>query len=279
MKVSGFTFLRNAAANGFPFEESITSILPIVDEFICVVGDGDDDTLQNISCLVGEVLGYDGTNWVCVSDSTLTLSDLANMLSSNPVNLNSSSTIGGNTFVTPSTDSDVLSDLGCVDGEIARYNQSNSTWECSFDIDTQLSESDVENMISNGALDLFPGSSVFGNSILTTADTLTPDWSNITNIPPDIDDGDDQLQESDVEGYITNDAIDLNILTTIGGLDIVTPIDDSDTLEELLCVNDGEIIRYDLVSDEWYCDKHRRSNREPVRHFSSSFSTALDVKL
>ena len=39
MKVSGFTFLRNAVANGFPFEESITSILPIVDEFICVVGD------------------------------------------------------------------------------------------------------------------------------------------------------------------------------------------------------------------------------------------------
>ena len=48
MKVSGFTFLRNAVANGFPFEESITSILPIVDEFICVVGDGDDDTLERV---------------------------------------------------------------------------------------------------------------------------------------------------------------------------------------------------------------------------------------
>ena len=30
--------------NGYPFEESIRSVLPIVDEFICAVGDGDDDT-------------------------------------------------------------------------------------------------------------------------------------------------------------------------------------------------------------------------------------------
>ena len=78
-------------------------------------------------------------------------------------------------------------------------------------------------MVSNSALDLYLGSSVSGVRMLTTADTLTPDWSNITSIPPDIDDGDDQLQEGDVEGYITNDAIDLNVLTTIGGLDIVTP--------------------------------------------------------
>ena len=30
--------------NGYPFEESIRSILPIVDEFICVIGEGVDDT-------------------------------------------------------------------------------------------------------------------------------------------------------------------------------------------------------------------------------------------
>ena len=44
MRVSGFTFLRNAVINGYPFEESIRSILPIVDEFICVIGEGVDDT-------------------------------------------------------------------------------------------------------------------------------------------------------------------------------------------------------------------------------------------
>jgi len=48
MKVSGFTFLRNAVINGYPFEESIRSILPIVDEFICVVGKGEDDTRDRV---------------------------------------------------------------------------------------------------------------------------------------------------------------------------------------------------------------------------------------
>lgn len=48
MKVSGFTFLRNAVINGYPFVESIRSILPIVDEFICVVGAGEDDTRERV---------------------------------------------------------------------------------------------------------------------------------------------------------------------------------------------------------------------------------------
>ena len=48
MKVSGFTFLRNAVINGYPFEESIRSILPIVDEFICVIGEGEDETRDRV---------------------------------------------------------------------------------------------------------------------------------------------------------------------------------------------------------------------------------------
>ena len=48
MKVSGFTFLRNAVSNGYPFEESIRSILPIVDEFICVVGKSQDQTYERV---------------------------------------------------------------------------------------------------------------------------------------------------------------------------------------------------------------------------------------
>ena len=62
------------------------------------------------------------------------------------------------------------------------------------------------------------------------------------------------LSVSDVSTMLTNNAVDLNVATTIGGLDIVTSIDDSDTLANLSCANDGEITRYDLVLDEWYCD-------------------------
>ncbi|NTW83848.1 MAG: glycosyltransferase [Chlorobiaceae bacterium] len=51
MKISGFTFIRNGTNFGFPFSESIRSILPIVDEFIVNVGKSDDDTLEKVKSI------------------------------------------------------------------------------------------------------------------------------------------------------------------------------------------------------------------------------------
>ena len=51
MKVSGFTFLRNAKISGYPFVESIKSILPIVDEFVCVIGESIDETRQMVEAI------------------------------------------------------------------------------------------------------------------------------------------------------------------------------------------------------------------------------------
>jgi hypothetical protein len=48
MKISAFTFIRNGSLFGFPYRESICSILPIVDEFVVNVGLSDDDTLDRI---------------------------------------------------------------------------------------------------------------------------------------------------------------------------------------------------------------------------------------
>lgn len=48
MKVSGFTFVRNAVKYDYPVVESIHSILPVVDEFIVNVGRCDDGTLELI---------------------------------------------------------------------------------------------------------------------------------------------------------------------------------------------------------------------------------------
>lgn len=50
-KISGFTFLRNAVELGFPFEESIRSLLPLVDEFVIAVGQSADSTLERIEAL------------------------------------------------------------------------------------------------------------------------------------------------------------------------------------------------------------------------------------
>lgn len=51
MKVSAFTFLRNAEILAYPFEASIRSILPLVDEFIVNVGQSEDDTLARIRAM------------------------------------------------------------------------------------------------------------------------------------------------------------------------------------------------------------------------------------
>ncbi|HON18519.1 MAG TPA: hypothetical protein PK990_05040 [Salinivirgaceae bacterium] len=48
MKVSGFTFIRNAIKYDYPIVEAIRSILPICDDFIVAVGKSDDQTLDLI---------------------------------------------------------------------------------------------------------------------------------------------------------------------------------------------------------------------------------------
>lgn len=49
--ISGFTFIRNGVELGFPFEASIRSLLPLVDEFVVAVGKGTDDTLARVTAL------------------------------------------------------------------------------------------------------------------------------------------------------------------------------------------------------------------------------------
>ncbi|MFD0793190.1 glycosyltransferase family 2 protein [Mucilaginibacter litoreus] len=51
MKVSGFTFIRNAVKNDYPIVEAITSVLPLCDEFIAVVGLSDDGTRELIEAI------------------------------------------------------------------------------------------------------------------------------------------------------------------------------------------------------------------------------------
>ena len=52
MKVSGFTFVRNAIKYDYPIVEAIQSILPLCDEVIVAVGNSDDGTLDLILSLI-----------------------------------------------------------------------------------------------------------------------------------------------------------------------------------------------------------------------------------
>lgn len=48
MRVTGFTFIRNAIRFDYPVTEAILSILPVCDDFVVAVGNSDDDTLNVI---------------------------------------------------------------------------------------------------------------------------------------------------------------------------------------------------------------------------------------
>lgn len=49
MKVSGFTFIRNAQKFDYPIVEAIRSILPLCDEVVVAVGNSEDDTRQLVA--------------------------------------------------------------------------------------------------------------------------------------------------------------------------------------------------------------------------------------
>jgi glycosyltransferase involved in cell wall biosynthesis len=63
MKVSGFTFIKNGQILGYPFIESIKSILPIVDEFIVNVGESEDQTLAMINSIKDQKIRIIESKW------------------------------------------------------------------------------------------------------------------------------------------------------------------------------------------------------------------------
>ena len=63
MKVSAFTFIKNGQILGYPFLQSIKSILPIVDEFIINVGESEDDTLDLITTIKDEKIRIIQSKW------------------------------------------------------------------------------------------------------------------------------------------------------------------------------------------------------------------------
>jgi hypothetical protein len=63
MKISGFTFIRNAVKYGYPVVEAIQSILPICDEVYVAVGNSEDNTLELIKNIHPEKIKIIETTW------------------------------------------------------------------------------------------------------------------------------------------------------------------------------------------------------------------------
>jgi glycosyltransferase involved in cell wall biosynthesis len=63
MKVSAFTFIKNGQILGYPFIQSILSVLPIVDEFVVNVGNSEDGTLEALKAISDSKIRIVHSKW------------------------------------------------------------------------------------------------------------------------------------------------------------------------------------------------------------------------
>jgi len=63
MKVSACTFVKNAVKFGYPFLESVKSVLPLVDEFVICLGDSEDNTNELIASIQSEKIKIIHSVW------------------------------------------------------------------------------------------------------------------------------------------------------------------------------------------------------------------------
>ncbi len=233
--------------------------------------DGDDDLLSEIACSIDELISWDGQYWVCVSDSTLELSDIEDMLLNNPLDLHSATTIGGLNITTSIDDSDTLADLMCQsDGQIVRYDLSNDEWFC--DDENTLNGSDIVAAVNGQTINLGLGTQVSSSDVVTAN-------SFASHLPTDLLDGDDntQLDQTAVVGFINGQAMNLGSGSQVDSDDIVTASDfynllpsdladgDSDALSSLVC-SQGEIPSWDGLSS-WICTSDNTLDENTVETF------------
>ena len=63
MKVTGFTFIRNAVKFDYPVVEAITSILPLCDDFVVAQRKSEDETEKPIKRMdIGMLKKFEGTH-------------------------------------------------------------------------------------------------------------------------------------------------------------------------------------------------------------------------
>jgi hypothetical protein len=63
MRVSGFTFIKNAVQLYIPVKQAIASVLPLCDEFVVALGDGQDDTRKELESLNDPRIKIINTTW------------------------------------------------------------------------------------------------------------------------------------------------------------------------------------------------------------------------
>ena len=156
---------------------------------------------------------------------------------------------------------DSLANFSCQDSDLLAWDATLQEWACANDQDTQLSEPEVDTMVSNNGyalsgslsaiatsgdwsdlqsvpsdladgdndtqlsesqVDGYVSNNGYALSGSLSAIATSGDWSDLQSVPSDLADGDDELGESQVEGYITNGSIDLASGSTMGSSGLLT---------------------------------------------------------
>ncbi len=216
--------------------------------------DGDDDSFANISCTSGEGLAYNGSGWTCVS-LVGSFSDLSNI----PSGLSDG-------------DDDTLAGISCSSGEIIQW--SGSSWVCSTPSagGTSLTESDVENYVTNDPINLSSNSMMNGAILATQDDLSSMDWTDIQNKPVGLDNGDNDIlgdlscsagETISFDGsdwVCVSSTVDFNNLSNIPS-DLTDG--DNDTLGALIC-SEGEVAVYSESVGGWVCGSNGGSSGSSI---------------
>ena len=155
---------------------------------------------QNAPCDDGQILVYDfsSSSWICGDDkdtnTQLTADQIVSLLTNKALQLTNGTTVDGSSVLTESSTLE-WSQLNGVPSGLS-----------DGDDNTQLSQSDVIGYINGSQVNLGTNSQVAGANILTSSSTISVDWSNITSIPSDLADGDNDSNALDalncVEGQV-----------------------------------------------------------------------------
>lgn len=124
-----------------------------------------------------------------------------------------------------------------------------------IDNDTFLSESEVENFVVNGALDLAAGTTIDGKALQEAISCQEGEilrWDG--QIQMWLCDEDLVLTSEDVLGYVEQNPIDLAASSTLDGELFVT--------QQSTPCNDGQILIYNLSSEQWLCGEDQDTDTQ-----------------
>ena len=143
-------------------------------------------TLDDLSCSSGELVGWNGTTWSCLSDNSLDESTVESFVTNAPIDLAANSTMGGAQIETELTDNDTLANLSCAVDQVATWDGAN--WVCADQADSTVP------LASPGNCDALTAGEMYYDLVTETLQICDgSDWKKLKvcdEVCPDVEDAD-----------------------------------------------------------------------------------------